>query len=308
MFRILSTTIDILFKGFASMILPGFGQLQNGEWRKAVSFLAAFCFSTLCLNSLVSLFAPQIAFKYLFLSALGSFILVWICGIFDAMVYAWKNRNQSTKPWQKFSVYCLFIAMAYLIWFGVIDGLIWQGYVRSHVVDRFRIPSQSMLPTLENRDLIFAKRRSHCNNCTNPINHGDVVLFTNPVKPEMILIKRVIGKPGDTILISGNHVYRNGKNLTQEENLLANGHIQIVEKGTGKNYTTIWKKRSNARKEYLVPNDSFFVMGDNRNRSNDSRVTGSIPVRNVFATPLQIFLSFDRNWQIRWERIGMPII
>ncbi len=290
------------------MILPGLGQLQNGERLKSVVLLIAFCFSTLCLNSLVSLFAPQIAFKFLFFAALVAFIFLWIYGVFDAMVYALKNRNQATKPWQKPFVYCLFIVIGYLTWFGAIDGLIWQAYVRSHVVDRFRIPSQSMLPTLVNRDLIFAKRRSHCENCANPINHGDVVLFTNPVKPEMILIKRVIGKPGDTILINGNHVYRNGESLTQEETLLKNGHIQIIEKGVEKHYTTIWQKRSNARKEYLVPKGSFFVMGDNRNQSNDSRVTGSIPVENVFATPLQIFLSFDRNWHVRWERIGMPII
>jgi signal peptidase I len=123
----------------------------------------------------------------------------------------------------------------------------------------------------------------------------------------MILIKRVIGMPGDRIVIDGNQVSVNGKALTVSQKTTSGGRIEIIERGSAGDYRTIWRKTMKGRKEFKVPKGEVFVMGDNRNRSRDSRFIGSIPLTNVFAVPRQIFLSFDRQWNVRWDRIGKPI-
>ena len=308
MYAFLNNLIDVSFKGFSSLILPGFGQLQNGEWVKSLLLAILFCFLTLCINTLVALFASAESFQLLFFSSIGGLFAVWLYAILDALVQGWRRKNLQRKRWQTLPVYCLFLVTSYSMWFGLLDGLVYQGYMRAHFIDRFRIPSQSMLPTLMNGDLIFADRRINCQGCKHTIDHGDIVLFKNPKKTDMILIKRVIGISGDTILIDGVDIFRNGKKLTINERVLDDGRIETTEQGLHGTYITQWQHRSTTQKKYIIPVGSIFVMGDNRNKSKDSRFIGSIPIEHVFATPLQIFLSFDRDFNIRNDRIGMPIL
>lgn len=109
------------------------------------------------------------------------------------------------------------------------------------------VPSESMEPTLDIGSGVFAIR-------TEPgeLHHGDVVIFDAPDGSSEIWIKRVIGLPGDEIAIRSDGVYRNGQKLSEE-------YVNPDE-------TPVYTEES-----YAVPAGKVFVMGDNRNRSNDSR-------------------------------------
>ncbi len=111
------------------------------------------------------------------------------------------------------------------------------------------VPTASMDPTIPSPCYIIV---DHVTTRFAPIHEGEVVLFHFPDNPNKIFVKRVIGLPGDTIEIQGGHVYRDGKIL--KEPYLHN----IVTEGT--------------YGPYLVPAGSYFMLGDNRNISDDSRL------------------------------------
>ena len=110
----------------------------------------------------------------------------------------------------------------------------------------------------------------------NPPQRGDVIVFKAPVNEEDDYIKRIIGLPGETVSIKNGHVYINGKML--EENYLASTL-----------YTSGGLFLPND-KEVVVPQDHFFVLGDNRPYSSDSRAWGFVPKQNIIG----------RAWLVYW--------
>ncbi len=122
----------------------------------------------------------------------------------------------------------------------------------------------SMEPTLHSGDRLVISKISYK---LENIKRGDIVVLHSPKNPDVEYIKRVIGLPGDTILIKDNYVYLNGF-LLQESYVSAQ--------------TNLWE--FGFTKEgalYTVPENYIFVMGDNRPRSSDSREFGSIPVSSI---------------------------
>ncbi|QSO55184.1 signal peptidase I [Alicyclobacillus curvatus] len=136
------------------------------------------------------------------------------------------------------------------------------------------VPSASMVPTIENPGRILL---DHVATAVMPIYEGEVVVFHWPDDPSQIFVKRVIGLPGDTIVIHNGHVYRNGK-LLNEPYL----HGLVTEGTYG---------------PYQVPANHYFMLGDNRNISDDSRmwVHKYVPRSYIIAradfqvTPLSMF-------------------
>ena len=299
--------IDAVFGGFMSVLLPGFGQLHNGQWNKAAWLFLLFCAATLAVNSLVTLFVPPEWFSYAFFAALAAAPLIWLYAVLDAMICGWKRSNHKLQRWQTFPVYTLAFLLGHGIWLGVVDGLIMQGIVREHLIDRFRIPSESMEPGLRRGDWFFADKRVNCPGCTHRVGAGDVVLFTTENRPDLVVVKRVIGMPGDTIVIDGINVLRNGKSLTKKSTNAKNGGIRVVERIRNKTYTAFWRDKRDKHQEYTVPQGHIFVMGDNRTRSRDSRFIGPVPLENVIAIPRQIFLSHTKDFDIRWKRVGKVV-
>jgi signal peptidase I len=109
------------------------------------------------------------------------------------------------------------------------------------------VPTSSMYPTINNPCRIFV---DHVATEIQKPYEGEVVLFHWPDNPKEIFVKRIIGMPGDTIVVKNGHVYRNGKVLKEP-------YLHVVTKG---NYGP-----------YHVPAGHYFMMGDNRNVSDDSR-------------------------------------
>ena len=142
--------------------------------------------------------------------------------------------------------------------------------LRAFVVQTFFIPSGSMEPTLQIGDRILVNTLSYH---FHGVDRGNIVVFSRPPTencggPEVNdLVKRVIGLPGDVISLSGGYVYIDGKKL--DESWLPASEQGITVAGPAGN-------TSNLARPYRVPNDNYFVMGDNRTDSCDSRYWGPI--------------------------------
>ena len=142
--------------------------------------------------------------------------------------------------------------------------------LRTFVVQTFFIPSGSMEPTLQIGDRILVNKLSYH---LHGVDRGDIVVFSRPPAencggPEVNdLVKRVIGLPGDVLSLSGGYVYIDGKRLN--ESWLPATEQGITSAGPTGN-------SSNLAHPYRIPANSYFVMGDNRNDSCDSRYWGPI--------------------------------
>ena len=182
-------------------------------------------------------------------------------------------------------------------------------FLMTFTVQPIRIPSGSMEPTLLVGDFLLLDRQSTASDRTwlLPATHlerGDVVVFHDPVDdPSVHLVKRIIGLPGDRIHLRDGLVYRNGEPLheayavhrrtppdTYRDDFPS---LQTVDAGVNPAW---WARlRSIARNgEVTVPADSYFVMGDNRNDSEDSRYWGFVPRQNIVGKPLMVYFSLKQ--------------
>ena len=198
--------------------------------------------------------------------------------------------------------------------------------LRSFLFEPFRIPSGSMLPTLHIGDFVLVNKFSY--GMRLPITgnvvigdgkplRGDVVVFRYPNQPEIDYIKRVIGIPGDEIAIQGGRVYLNGQLQKLEHIGLYQGSQQHLvgaraflaeENIEGHEHhivNAVHSNNKNARSEYVVPDNSYFVMGDNRDFSHDSRYWGFVPEQNLKGRAFFIWLNWGEHFD--YSRIGTTI-
>ncbi len=193
--------------------------------------------------------------------------------------------------------------------------------LRGFVVEPFRIPSGSMLPSLYIGDFILVNKFAYgvrlpvLNKKIIDISEperGDVVVFRYPRDPSLDYIKRVIGLPGDHIAYYNKVLYVNGKAIARDFVGQYKGPGQThaneyVEDLTGvKHEILIMPARPNTLQgEYIVPENMYFCMGDNRDNSNDSRVWGPVPEENLLGKAFMIWMHFSDEWHL--ERIGTMI-
>lgn len=139
--------------------------------------------------------------------------------------------------------------------------ILFSVFIKPIIVD-----GNSMNPTLKNKDYIFLSRQAY--NAGEP-KRGQIVVFPPPGDPDELYIKRVVGLPGETVEIKDGNVYVDGKKQDQsftKDGYTAEGIDNSISNGTGK---------------ITVPEGEIFVMGDNRNDSEDSRFLGCIKIDSV---------------------------
>ena len=191
--------------------------------------------------------------------------------------------------------------------------------IRSFVFEPFRIPSGSMMPTLLEGDFIFVKKYSYGLRLpvtetkvieTGVPQRGDVVVFRLPQDPSVNYIKRVIGLPGDTVEYSRHRLTINGETVALEANAEASGGAPVyVEDLDGRVHDILvmnpqFSTRDNT---YVVPDGHYFVMGDNRDRSKDSRFIGPIAEEFLVGEAVRIWMHFVPWNMPDWGRIGTKI-
>ncbi len=178
--------------------------------------------------------------------------------------------------------------------------------IKAFIVQAFKIPSGSMIPTLKIGDHILVNKFIYGTKIpfTDRIifslkkpERGDIIVFKFPEDEKKDFIKRLIGLPGDVIEIKNKRVYVNGSTL--EESYAA--HTDTIV------YPTGIQPRDNFG-PVVVPQDSYFVMGDNRDSSLDSRYWGFVKLNKIKGKAFVIYWSWDGEdrW-VRWDRIGMLI-
>jgi signal peptidase I len=217
-----------------------------------------------------------------------------------SMVKMSKAKDQSTaetqvnsKPKSTFREYAEAIGMALLL----------ALFIRTFIVQAFKIPSGSMIPTLQIGDHILVNKLSY--GIRIPFwehylvdfgrpHRGDVVVFIFPEDRTKDFIKRVIGVGGDTVEIRGKKIYINGKQIEDPH-----AHFE----GDDPQTAGIASRDDFGPK--TVPENHIFVMGDNRDRSYDSRFWGFVNLDDVRGKAFVIYWSWDGadRW-VRWERLG----
>jgi signal peptidase I len=180
-------------------------------------------------------------------------------------------------------------------------------FVRTFVVQAFKIPSGSMEPNLLIGDHLLVNKFVSAPTLwtmektllpIDDIHRGDVIVFKHPKTPERDLIKRTIGLPGETIELRDRRVYVDGKPLDEPytQYLLPAGLNDLAAGDVRRNFGPL-----------TVPAGHYFMMGDNRDNSEDSRYWGSLPRDHVKGKALFLYISFGEGEgsvaNVRWARI-----
>jgi signal peptidase I len=199
--------------------------------------------------------------------------------------------------------------------------------LRSFLVEPFRIPSGSMMPTLLVGDFILVNKYAY--GIRLPVlntkiidigepQRGDVVVFRYPKDPSVDYIKRVVGLPGDRIGYYNKVLHINGKPVTQVpegvyvgtgSGISMSGADERMEQlGDARHEILVMPHTPSLEGEYVVKENEYFVMGDNRDNSNDSRYWGPVPEQNLVGKAFRIWMNWDTaNGGIAWDRIGKKI-
>lgn len=180
--------------------------------------------------------------------------------------------------------------------------------LRSFLVEPFQIPSGSMRPTLEVGDFILVNKFTY--GLRLPVVHtevvdfgeperGDVMVFRFPEEPSVNFIKRVIGLPGDRIRYEDKQLYVNGKPVPKElvdaNPESAPGEQHYAER-LGDELHAIYNNPRDPGpqvRELVVPDGHYFMMGDNRDHSNDSRYWGFVPQKNIVGKAFAVWMHWD---------------
>ena len=192
---------------------------------------------------------------------------------------------------------------------------------------RFRIPSGAMMPTLLVGDFIIVSRIAYGIPMPftyrqlvslNKPDRGDVVVFLHTEDPSTIYIKRVVGIPGDHIGYYDKVLYINGRPAEQIPIGIYQGFgagvsmsgasERLEDLATAQHSILVMPDTPGVEGEYVVQEGEYFVMGDNRDNSNDSRFWGAVPKENIIGKALRIWMHWDSVLGgAEWGRIGMKI-
>jgi len=183
-------------------------------------------------------------------------------------------------------------------------------FIITFCLQAFEIPSSSMEKTLLIGDHLFVDRVTSAPKTYwfpvipyRAVHRGDIVVFVSPAEPGLFLVKRIIGMPGDRIHLKDSVVYRNGEPLQEPYVIRSRGDFfpyrddfPSFAPPDGIGISPDWQATMSEHiqnGDIVVPADSYFAMGDNRDVSADSRWWGFVPRQNIVGRPMFIYWSFE---------------
>jgi len=218
--------------------------------------------------------------------------LLMIACAFHAYKIAKSCAPTVTRPW-------------YSRWYGLISFpmtiFILVFCFRSFIYEPFRFSSSSMLPTINAGDILITKKWGYGNYGTYGVNlfksklsqqlqKGDILVFEYPNNRDIPYAMRLIALPGDTIEYKNKELIVNGEKLVAELVSNEDDHVLIKEVSDKNEYRIIiTKDRPTINGSFIVPDNSYFVFGDNRDNSNDSRYWGGVPEDAIIGKVVHIF-------------------
>lgn len=200
--------------------------------------------------------------------------------------------------------------------------------VRTFIIEPFKIPSGSMIPTLVVGDYLFVNKFAYGHRIPftrvrvfmgDGPKRGDIAVFEYPKDPSKDYIKRIVGLPGDHIVYQDKHLFINGKPVGYEDGgtfTYSNERGRDIE---ARRITELLGDTphpvlvqpfsySEQVTDEIVPPGHYFAMGDNRDNSNDSRFWGFVPGYRLVGKAVVIFWSWDlQTTSLRWDRLGSPV-
>jgi signal peptidase I len=219
------------------------------------------------------------------------------------------------RPYNRWYVYAgLYVIVALLLSPEI------PTFLRAHVVEAFRIPGGAMEPTTQIGDFLYVVKWP--SDQRRPL-HGRVVVFDSVDEPGLKVMKRVLGMPGDTLVMRSGKLMRNGQRL--QEPYVVHTDPERTEDPIQREKMKQWQIQHLVGREadyapdvqdwgpVIVPPDSFFALGDNRDASYDSRYYGYVPFTSVIGRPSVIYFSFEPTGpgsvlsRVRWNRVGQRL-
>lgn len=279
--------------GLLSYLVPGLGQIYNGQVTKGLLFYCLYSLwgSIVFISALKTMKRAFSGFHVflLFFSLLISFA-AFIFIITDAIISAKKQKKiYQLKKYNQWHIYLLAIFISLSV------SLSLKITIRSIILKPYRIPTASMSPTLLPGDYIMSNKLFFCKH--NP-ECGDMAVFTNPANEKMEWIKRIIGLPDDTLEIRNKIVFINSSPLDEPYTAFINSKNLPEDEDKMDNFGPV-----------VIPENQYFMLGDNRDNSLDSRHFGPVERYRLTGKPTLIYLSLQKQFPfLRLNRIGKRLL
>jgi signal peptidase I len=269
------------------------GHIAIGQWRRACGWYAA----EVGLGASMFVAAFVGAPKVVWLAVLAT-LLIRVVMIADV----WRLERIHPLPRARL---VLVVGIGVAIFYEILGMK-----VRTSFIEAFRIPSGSMYPALDIGDHIFVKKTGRT------FLRGDIVAFRFPHDPKVDYIKRIVAVGGDVVSMHSDQLTINGRAVERRP---------LDEACSGKTMQgkcTLWEESLDGRQwrvaleddvpyrdfnSYTVPQGQYFVLGDNRDNSSDSRFWGPVAADLIKGTASFIYWSWDEAHVIRWDRINRPV-
>ncbi len=252
-----------------SLVTPGLGQIYNGQFRKGIFYLIGFLLAYILFSFLLFNFYGMIFYIIIMLGLFG-FILI------DAFRGANQLEAVPLKPYNKWYIYLIIFLLSTM----VIRPLLART-IRNNIARAYKIPSSTMEPALLVGDHLIADMRIYK---SEKPKRGEIIIFEFPKDPSKDFIKRVIGMEGEKVELVKNKIYIDEKLLDDPWGYFAKDYPALDTFGP-----------------VVVPKDSLFVLGDNRNNSQDSRFFGFVNIKKVKGKALYIY------WAKNKSRVGTKL-
>ena len=283
--------------GIMSVLAPGLGHLYVGRWELGVCWYATILLLILAFGLIVRspLLPSIINVGGLLIPLVGYFFVTQ-----SAVRHARNVRHTySLKVYNRWYVY-----LGLLVVGGIISSLLGDAG-KEFVVQPYKIPAGSMIPTLLTGDHIYVDKLIY--RAGERPQRGDIIVFKFPEDETKDFVKRIVGIPGDAIEIRNKQVILNGAPIDDHD------YTQRID-------PRIIDRLGNPRDNFgpiTVPDNSYFVLGDNRDQSLDSRFWGYVEASKIKGKATVIYWSWsglgersvmeERSDWVRWGRIGQRI-
>jgi signal peptidase I len=249
-----------------TILTTGLGHLYSGKPRRGIMLFVIGQFLFFVFAVAVNVITPNVYFV-LPAIAVGIAFIVFCVG--DVISIAKRNKeNYKLAKYNRWFIYVSYVIVASLA-LNIYTSFI----INPYFIQAFKMPTGSMEPTMLIRDHFLVGKLIY--KTTEP-KRNDIIIFKYPRNPESAMVKRLVGEPGDKLEIIERTVYINGKPLKEEY-----AHY-IDPSSAGQHYGPV-----------NVPPRQYFVLGDNRDNSMDSRFWGFVPRENLLGKPLFIYWSFE---------------